>query len=95
MYNERCDGKSNQSFTSSSTLSPPYLVWETVYLMFKVDLEPFAVNLATNGFEWAKSSPWIEYDCLGKSLHGSTLIDVGFTPVGAGVTGVVIGFFYL
>lgn len=83
VYKEWLFGKSNQSFTSSSTEKFPSFL-ETVYLILSVDFKPFAVNLATNGLVWTKSSPWIEYDCLGKSVHGSTLIELGFDP-GAGV----------
>lgn len=53
---------------------------ETVYLTLRVDLEPLAVNLATNGLVWQKSSVWIEYGCLGKPVQGSTLIEVGLDP---------------
>lgn len=63
--------------------------------MFNVDLDPFAVNLATNGLLWQKSSPWIEYDCLGKSVQGYTLMEVGLAPViGTDEAGVVIYLYF-
>ena len=57
--------------------------------MLRVDLDPLAVNLATKGLVWQKSSVWMVYGCLGKSVHGSILIEVGLAP-GAGWAGVDI-----
>lgn len=48
--------------------------------MLTVDLSPLVVNLATKHFVWQKSSPKIEYECLGKSVQGSTFIELGFNP---------------